>query len=114
MGWFPVRRQLAPPGCLIASRYVNQAGYPGYPQAFSVFTRMKESLASLGVAFGDIVSMTAYLVAIPRRAERWTSPGSWPHTPQYLGTKELSNLPARTTVLWSQVSRRLACSSKAK
>src|SRR4051812_7774393 len=67
-------------------------------QALAVFTRMKESLDSLGLGFGDVVSMTAYLVGDPAQGGKMDFQGFMAAYSQYFGTKEQPNLPARSTV----------------
>ena len=80
-----------------------EQGSPAYwgdtkTQALSVFTRMKESLASLGVGFGDVVSMTVYLVGDPTQGGKLDFAGFMAAYTQYFGTKEQPNLPARSAV----------------
>ena len=67
-------------------------------QALSVFARIKESLTSLGLGFGDVVAMTAYLVGDPATGGRMDFAGFMEAYSQYFGTTEQPNLPARSTV----------------
>jgi enamine deaminase RidA (YjgF/YER057c/UK114 family) len=67
-------------------------------QALSVFARMKESLDNLGLGFGDVVAMTAYLVGDPAQGGRMDFAGFMAAYSQYFGTKEQPNLPSRSTV----------------
>lgn len=67
-------------------------------QTQSVFARMKESLDNLGLGFGDIVAMTAYLVGDPAQGGRMDFAGFMAAYSQYFGTKEQPNLPSRSTV----------------
>ena len=78
----------------------NSAAYWGdtKTQALSVFGRMKESLDSLGLGFGDVVAMTAYLVGDPASGGRMDFTGFMAAYSQYFGTKEQPNLPSRSTV----------------
>jgi len=78
----------------------NSAAYWGdtKTQALSVFGRMKESLDSLGLGFGDVVAMTAYLVGDPASGGRMDFAGFMAAYSQYFGTKEQPNLPSRSTV----------------
>ena len=46
-------------------------------QTLSVFARIKESLDSLGLGFGDVVSMTVYLPAILPSKGAWILQDSW-------------------------------------
>jgi enamine deaminase RidA (YjgF/YER057c/UK114 family) len=67
-------------------------------QALSVFARIKESLANLGLGFGDVVAMTAYLVGDPATGGRMDFAGFMEAYSQHFGTTEQPNLPARSTV----------------
>jgi enamine deaminase RidA (YjgF/YER057c/UK114 family) len=80
-----------------------EEGTPAYwgdtkTQALSVFVRMKESLDSMGLGFGDVVAMTAYLVGDPTTGGRMDFAGFMAAYSQYFGTKEQPNLPSRSTV----------------
>ena len=79
----------------------------------AVFTRMKESLKSLGLGFGDVVKMTVFLVGDPANGGRMDFAGFMEAYTQYFGTKEQPNLPARSTVQVAGLARR-ACWSKSK
>ena len=79
------------------------AGTPEYwgdtkTQAVSVFNRIKESLTSLGLGFGDVVAMTVYLAGDPAKGGRMDFEGFMAAYTQHFGTKEQPNLPARSTV----------------
>jgi enamine deaminase RidA (YjgF/YER057c/UK114 family) len=67
-------------------------------QALSVFARMKDSLADLGLGFGDIVAMTVYLVGDPAQNGRMDFAGFMQAYTQFFGTKEQPNLPSRSAV----------------
>jgi enamine deaminase RidA (YjgF/YER057c/UK114 family) len=67
-------------------------------QALSVFARIKESLDSLGVGFGNVVAMTVYLSGDPAKAGRMDFEGFMAAYSQFFGTKEQPNLPSRSTV----------------
>jgi enamine deaminase RidA (YjgF/YER057c/UK114 family) len=67
-------------------------------QTLSVFARMKESLDSLGLGFGDVVAMTAYLVGDPAKGARMDFDGFMEAYRQHFGTAEQPKLPARSTV----------------
>ena len=67
-------------------------------QALSVFTRLEDSLHSLGLGFGDVVAMTAYLVGDPAQGGKMDFAGFMAAYSQYFGTKDQPNLPARSTV----------------
>ena len=79
------------------------AGTPEYwgdtrTQSLSVFARIKESLDTLGLGFGDVVAMTVYLVGDPAKGGRMDFDGFMAAYTQFFGTKEQPNLPARSTV----------------
>ena len=67
-------------------------------QSLSVFARTKESLDQLGLGFGDVVSMTVYLVGDPAKGGRMDFDGFMEAYKQHFGTKEQPSLPARSTV----------------
>lgn len=67
-------------------------------QALSVFSRMEESFDELGVGFGDVVKMTAFLVGDPKLGGRMDFEGFMRAYSKYFGTEEQPNLPARSTV----------------
>ena len=67
-------------------------------QALSVFARMKESLDAMGLGFGNVVAMTAYLGGDPAQGNRMDFTGFMAAYSQYFGTKEQPNLPSRSTV----------------
>jgi enamine deaminase RidA (YjgF/YER057c/UK114 family) len=78
-------------------------GTPAYwgntkTQSLSVFARIKESLDSLGVGFGDVVKMTVFLAGDPATGGRMDFEGFMEAYSQYFGTKEQPKLPARSTV----------------
>jgi enamine deaminase RidA (YjgF/YER057c/UK114 family) len=67
-------------------------------QSLSVFAQLKDSFDSLGVGFGDVVKMTAFLVGDPALGGRMDFEGFMAAYRQYFGTREQPNLPARSTV----------------
>lgn len=67
-------------------------------QALSVFARMKDSLKSMGLGFGDVVKMTVFLAGDPAKSGRMDFAGFMEAYSQNFGTKEQPNLPARSTV----------------
>ena len=67
-------------------------------QAMSSFARIKESLDALGLTFGDVVSMTVYLVGDPAKAGKMDFNGFMEAYTQFFGTPSQPNLPARSTV----------------
>lgn len=67
-------------------------------QALSVFSRMEESLADLGVGFGDVIKMTAFIVGDPKLGGAMDFDGFMRAYTKYFGTEKQPNLPARSTV----------------
>jgi enamine deaminase RidA (YjgF/YER057c/UK114 family) len=68
-------------------------------QALSAFTRLKESLDSMGLGFGDVVKMTVFLVADPANADgRMDFKGFMEAYAQFFGTAAQPKLPARSAV----------------
>ncbi|HEY0681038.1 MAG TPA: RidA family protein [Steroidobacter sp.] len=67
-------------------------------QALSAFARIKESLDSLGLGFGDVISMTVYLVGDPAKQGRMDFAGFMEAYSQHFGTPAQPNLPSRSTV----------------
>lgn len=79
------------------------AGTPAYwgdtkTQSLSVFARIKESLDTLGLGFGNVVAMTVYLVGDPAKEGRMDFDGFMAAYSQFFGTAAQPNLPARSTV----------------
>ena len=79
---------------------VGTAAYWGdtKTQALSTFGRIKESLDSMGLTFGNVAAMTVYLVGDPAKGNRMDFEGFMAAYTQFFGTKEQPNLPARSTV----------------
>jgi enamine deaminase RidA (YjgF/YER057c/UK114 family) len=70
-------------------------------QSLSVFNKIKETLAGLGLTFGDVVSMTVYLVAdkSPTGTGRMDFQGMMAAYTQFFGAAaNQPNLPSRSTV----------------
>jgi enamine deaminase RidA (YjgF/YER057c/UK114 family) len=66
-------------------------------QTISVFKRMQESLAGMGVSFQDVVKMNVFLVADPSTG-KMDFTGFMDGYTQFFGTAEQPNLPARSAV----------------
>jgi enamine deaminase RidA (YjgF/YER057c/UK114 family) len=67
-------------------------------QALSTFARIKESLDTMKLDFGNVVAMTVYLVGDPAKGGHMDFEGFMAAYTQFFGTKEQPNLPARSTV----------------
>ena len=68
-------------------------------QALSAFARLKESLDSMGLGFGDVVKMTVFLVADPGGKDgRMDFKGFMDAYTQFFGTAAQPKLPARSAV----------------
>jgi enamine deaminase RidA (YjgF/YER057c/UK114 family) len=78
----------------------NSAAYWGdtKTQALSAFARLKESLDSMGLGFGDVVKMTVFLVADPGGDGRMDFKGFMDAYTQFFGTASQPRLPARSAV----------------
>lgn len=88
------------PGPANASAPQGTAAYWGdtKAQTLSVFARIKESLDTLGLGFGDVVSMTVYLVGDPAMGGKMDFAGFMEAYSQFYGTPEQPRLPTRSTV----------------
>ncbi len=88
------------PGPANASAPAGTAAYWGdtKTQTLSVFARIKESLDSLGLGFGDVVSMTVYLVGDPAMGGKMDFAGFMEAYSQFYGTPAQPRLPTRSTV----------------
>jgi enamine deaminase RidA (YjgF/YER057c/UK114 family) len=67
-------------------------------QALSVFKRMEESFAKLGVGFGDVIKMTVFLVGDPALGGKMDFQGFMNAYTKYFGTAEQPNKPARSAI----------------
>jgi enamine deaminase RidA (YjgF/YER057c/UK114 family) len=67
-------------------------------QALSTFARIKESLDTMKLDFGNVVAMTVFLVGDPAKGGRMDFEGFMAAYTQFFGTKDQPNLPARSTV----------------
>src|SRR5262249_34864885 len=79
----------------------NSSAYWGdtKTQALSAFARLKESLDSLGLGFGDVVKMTVFLVADPAGQDgRMDFKGFMDAYTQFFGGAVQPKLPARSAV----------------
>ena len=66
-------------------------------QALSTFARIKESLDTMKLDFGNVAAMTVYLVGDPAKGGRMDFDGFMAAYTQFFGTKEQPNKPARST-----------------
>jgi enamine deaminase RidA (YjgF/YER057c/UK114 family) len=67
-------------------------------QSLSVLSRLKDSLTSMGLGFGDVVKMTVFLGGDAGKGGRMDFAGFMEAYSQHFGTKEQPNRPARSTV----------------
>ena len=90
----------ATPGPLDAKAPDGTAAYWGdtRTQSLSVFARIKESLDTMKLGFGDVVAMTVYLVGDPAKGGRMDFEGFMAAYTEFFGTPQQPNLPARSTV----------------
>jgi enamine deaminase RidA (YjgF/YER057c/UK114 family) len=110
---FPIARAVEVPGGTTLIFHSGQTPAPANPQAkefsaeywgdtktqaLSAFGRIKESLADLKLGFGDVVSMTVYLVGDPAKGGKMDFAGFMEAYTQFFGTPTQANLPSRSTV----------------
>jgi len=67
-------------------------------QTISVFTKIKGLLADQGLALGDVVKLTVYLVGDPKNGGKLDFKGFSEAYAQFFGTTAQPNIVARTTV----------------
>jgi len=67
-------------------------------QAVSVFTKIQKLLADQGMALGDVVKLTVFLVGDPKHGGTLDFKGFSEAYAQFFGTPEQPNLVARSTV----------------
>lgn len=66
-------------------------------QTTNALTKIKETLAKLGLTMGDVIKMTAFLVADPKDG-KLDFEGFMTGYKKYFGTPEQPNLPSRSAV----------------
>ena len=67
-------------------------------QTLSVLTSIKATLAKLGLAMGDVVKMTIFMVGDPAKDNKMDFTGMMASYVKFFGTKEQPNKPARSAV----------------
>ncbi len=110
---FPIARAIEVPAGTLLLFHSGQTPAPADPkaapgtaaywgntktQSLSVFARLEESLKTLNAGFGDVVSMTVYLVGDPAMGGRMDFAGFMEAYSQFFGTAAQPNLPTRSTV----------------
>ena len=110
---FPIARAVEVPAGYVTIQHSGLTPSPANPKAKegtaeywgntrqqtqAVFARMKQSLDSMGLGFGDVVKMTVFLVGDPALGGRMDFSGFMEAYSEHFGTKEQPNLPARSTV----------------
>lgn len=103
---FPIARAVKVPGGTTLYFLSGEQGGPttrGAPwgdtetQTVRALKGIQRNLKSLGLSFGDVVSMTAYMVA-PPGSSRLDFAGFMKGYTQFFGTKQQPNLPSRTAL----------------
>lgn len=74
-------------------------------QTLSILTKMKATLADMGMTMGDIVKMNVFLVGVPERDGRMDAPAMNEVFKTFFGTAEQPNKPARSTVQVAALGR---------
>lgn len=74
-------------------------------QTLSILTKMKATLASLGLTMGDIVKVNVFLVGVPEKDGRMDAPAMNEVFKTFFGTAEQPNKPARSTVQVAALGR---------
>lgn len=110
---FPIARAIEVPAGTMLLFHSGQTPAPADPkatpgtpaywgntktQSLSVLGRLEESLKTLDASFGDVVSMTVYLVGDPATGGRMDFAGFMEAYSQFFGTTAQPNLPTRSTV----------------
>jgi len=67
-------------------------------QAESALTKIKASLARLGLSMGDVVKMTVFMVADPAKGNKLDFAGLMTGYTKFFGSAEQPNKPARSAV----------------
>jgi enamine deaminase RidA (YjgF/YER057c/UK114 family) len=65
-------------------------------QTLSIFTKMKAQLADLGLAMGDVVKLTVFLVGDPKLGGKMDRDGMTKSYKKFFGTADQPNLPTRS------------------
>ena len=65
-------------------------------QAINIFKQFEASAKDLGVGFGDVVKMTAFIVGDPKQGGKMDFDGFMRAYTKYFATKEQPNKPARS------------------
>ncbi|PTQ08266.1 endonuclease [Sphingomonas oleivorans] len=74
-------------------------------QTLSILTKMKAQLASLGLAMGDVVKLTVFLVGDPKLGGKMDRDGMTAAYKMFFGTPDQPNLPTRSTIQVAALGR---------
>ncbi len=74
-------------------------------QTLSVLTKIKDTLASMGMDMGDVVKMTVFLVGVPELEGRMDSAAMNEVFRTFFGTAEQPNRPTRSTIQVAALGR---------
>ncbi len=74
-------------------------------QTLSILTKMKATLATMGLTMGDIVKVNVFLVGVPENGGRMDAPSMNEVFKTFFGTPEQPNKPARSTVQVAALGR---------
>ena len=74
-------------------------------QTLSVLTKIKDTLATMGMDMGDVVKMTVFLVGVPENGGRMDSAAMNEVFRTFFGTAEQPNRPTRSTIQVAALGR---------
>lgn len=74
-------------------------------QTLSVLTKIRDTLASMGMDMGDVVKMTVFLVGVPDNGGRMDSAAMNEVFRTFFGTAEQPNRPTRSTIQVAALGR---------
>lgn len=74
-------------------------------QTLSILTKMKATLASMGLTMGDIVKVNVFLVGVPENGGKMDAAGMNEVFKTFFGSPDQPNRPARSTVQVAALGR---------
>jgi enamine deaminase RidA (YjgF/YER057c/UK114 family) len=74
-------------------------------QTLSILTKMKATLATLGLTMADVVKVNVFLVGVPENGGKMDAPGMNEVFKTFFGSADQPNRPARSTVQVAALGR---------